>query len=206
MLKSFSWVSSSTVLGAAPQFWDAANLSRFRALPARVLLCVSRASRISFLNLLARCAFRARRAAAAGLPLGLAGVASRGLLDIGMVTCEGCPAAPGRWREERSGAAPRLLGGTSGVRRLAPGAYGAFPACSRAPKAPRRASAISGFGFGLDFRGLRARLRAAEASLRGLYASFTGFCTASGLTLASVKTTSTDDAAVNQDDRPFYRS
>ena len=46
-------------------------------------------------------------------------------------------------RDERSGAARRLLGGTSGVRWLAPGAYGAFPACSRAKSASQSKRVVS---------------------------------------------------------------
>jgi len=159
----------------------------FLARPANVLLCVSKASRISFRRrFLARCAFmcasyRAMRAAWASSAWRARVASRKALLDMGILVLWGrrrgrrvAEAAPQQvllCRDERSGAARRLLGGASGVRWLAPGAYGAFPACSRAPKAPRRASAISGFGFGLNFSDASEhvsdrRRRRSEASKR----------------------------------------
>mmetsp|Transcript_4266 Transcript_4266/g.12155 ORF Transcript_4266/g.12155 Transcript_4266/m.12155 type:complete len:300 (-) Transcript_4266:91-990(-) len=96
---AFLMVSSSAVLGAAPPVrgFAAKRAADFRALPAKVLLCVSKASRISFRRrFLALCAFtwasyRAMRAACASSAWRARVASRKALLDIGMVVCGGLP-------------------------------------------------------------------------------------------------------------------
>ena len=95
-------VSSSAVLGAAPPVLGLAakRAADFLARPASVLLCVSRASRISFLNLfLARCCFmcasyRAIRAACASSAWRARVASRKALLDIGILVLLGRSTRP----------------------------------------------------------------------------------------------------------------